>query len=218
MRRSIGDEVTLFNGRDGEWSATISALAKKAGSANVKAQLRGQTAVPDLWLLFSPLKKNQTDFTIAKATELGVAKICPIYTERTATTRVNTARWRANCVEAAEQSERLCVPEVGEAEKLSSTLNAWPEDRRLFLADESGGGKPLAGVLAEEGAGPAAILIGPEGGFTPSELEGLRARPFVRPVALGPRILRAETAAIAAIACWQALCGDWRDKPPPRMD
>ena len=213
MRRGVGESARVFNGRDGEWSARITALSKSDGTLAVQHRLRPQSGSPDLWLLFAPLKRAPIDDLARKATELGVSALRPVFTHRTVVTRVNTTRLLANAVEAAEQCERLDVPEVAEPSALDAVLAAWPAGRRLLLCDEAGGGPPIARVLAHlepaAGRAPWAVLTGPEGGFTPSELDGLRILPFVTPVGLGPRILRAETAALAALACWQSLVGDW---------
>jgi 16S rRNA (uracil1498-N3)-methyltransferase len=160
--------------------------------------------------LFAPVKRARIDFIAEKATELGVSALVPVFTRHTVMTRVNDERLRAIAIEAAEQCERLSVPEVRAAASLDILLAAWPTDRKLLLLDEGGGGAPIADALAHVAPGPAALLVGPEGGFAKSELDGLRALSFATPVGLGPRILRADTAVIAALSCFQALCGDWR--------
>lgn len=216
MRVHPGDAIALFNGRDGEWQSRVVEAGRNAVSLACEAQLRAQGSEPDVWLAFAPLKKTSTDFLVEKATELGASRLIPVFTRRTVTTRVNAERLTACAVEAAEQCERLSVPEIAEAVPLDKLLAQWPAGRPLLVLDETGGGHPIASELAgmprESGAPwPAhGILIGPEGGFEPSELDGLRKHPFVTPVGVGPRILRAETAAVAALACWQALAGDWR--------
>lgn len=222
MRLAPGDAVRLFNGRDGEFSASIAEATKSSVRLAVGEQTRMQGRAPDLWLLFAPLKKDRTDFLVEKAVELGVAEIRPVITERTNADTVRVDRLAKIAVEAAEQTERLDVPPVREAQKLWSALDAWPSDRVLIFADESGddngrpwGGEsgrasPLEVVLRESAEGAAAILIGPEGGFSAAERARLRGLPFVKAVGLGPRILRAETAAVAALAIWQAIRGDWR--------
>lgn len=220
MRLAEGEAVALFNGRDGEWRAVIAEARKNAVTLSCETPLRPQAAEPDIWLLFAPLKKTRIDFVVEKATELGAARLIPVFTRHTAAARVNRERLQAHAIEAAEQCERLSVPEVAEAIELDRLLADWPDGRRLLVLDETGGGGPIATVLAtlrQEGAGQAphhAILIGPEGGFSANELDVLRNLPFVTPVGVGPRILRAETAALAALACWQALVGDWRQAPP----
>lgn len=222
MRLAAGDAVRVFNGRDGEFAAKIVEAGKSTVRLELGERTREQATVPDVWLLFAPLKKDRTDFVVEKAVELGVGEIRPVLTERTNSENVRVDRLGRLAVEAAEQTERLDVPPVREAQKLSALLTEWPQGRVLIFADEAGdetgrpwGGdegraKPLATALAEMADGPAAILIGPEGGFSPAERARLRALPFVRAVGLGPRILRAETAAVAALVLWQAVRGDWR--------
>ena len=217
MRLGPGDLVLLFNGRDGEWRARIESLGRKGGEAITEARTRAQAPETGAWLLFSPLKKTALDFMIEKATELGVAVLQPVSMRRTAAERVNLARLRVHAVAAAEQCERLTVPEVRPALALERALSDWNGARRLYVADEAGGGVPAADAFS--GANPAhpvAFLVGPEGGFERSELDALAPLPFVTRIALGPRILRAETAALAMFACWQALAGDGRSPPPPR--
>ncbi|MDH3233411.1 MAG: 16S rRNA (uracil(1498)-N(3))-methyltransferase [Alphaproteobacteria bacterium] len=211
MRLGPGDEVAVFNGRDGEWRACIDGLGKRNGALSLVAQTREQRISPDLWLAFAPVKHGKPELVARAATELGVSALLPVTTRRTVVGRVNTERLRANAVEAAEQSGRLTVPAVLEPAALETLIDEWPPDRRLMLCDETGGGQPVARALSEQDvAAPWAVLIGPEGGFDPSELDALGKQPIVTRVGLGPRILRAETAAIAALACWQALIGDWR--------
>lgn len=205
MRIAVGATVKLFNGRDGEWQATIGVPSKKRVQFAVTQLTRQQVPAPDLWLAFAPVKR--VDFLAEKASELGVAALLPVITRHTDVARVNVARLRANATEAAEQCERLTVPAVHEPVSLESLIAAWPGDRRLYVLDETGGGQPIAQALT--GRGPAGFLTGPEGGFAQSELDALRQLPFATSVGLGPRVLRAETAALAAVACWQALLGDW---------
>lgn len=221
MRRAPGDAVRVFNGRQGEWRATIAALGKGKGSAVAVAQIRPQAPEPDLWLLAAPIKRTAIDFVAAKATELGVSAIQPIFTRRTAVSRVNAERLHANAVEAAEQCERLSVPEIRPAAPLDKVLASWPA-RRLLFCDETRAGRPIAEALLAErardaraGALPWALLVGPEGGFAPEELARIRALPGVLPVSLGARLLRADTAALAALAVWQAVLGDRGADPIP---
>jgi 16S rRNA (uracil1498-N3)-methyltransferase len=220
MRRADGAPLLLFNGRDGEWRATLVLRGKKAAVAAVGERTREQAAEPDLWLCFAPIKRARIDAIAEKATELGVALLQPVLTQHTAVERVNVERLRANAIEAAEQTERLTVPEVRQPVELAKLLADWPADRRLLMADETGGGPPIAEALSaldeQARAAPWAILIGPEGGFAAAELAAVRRMKNVTAVGLGPRILRADTAALAALACWQALVGDWR-KPTPRL-
>ena len=222
MRLKAGDPVCLFNGRDGEWRARIDEAARKSCRLVVDGLLRAQRAEADLWLLFAPLKKARTDFVVEKAVELGAAEIRPVLTERTDAETVRVDRLQRIAVEAAEQTERLDVPPVRDAEKLGAVLASWDASRLLIFADEAGDdqGRPWGGEAGRAGSildvlqgvadGPAAILIGPEGGFSPAERSRLRSLTYVRPVGLGPRILRAETAAVATLSLWQAARGDWR--------
>lgn len=233
LRLGAGETVRVFNGRDGEFDARIAAAGKRGVELDLLEQTRAQPEqAPDVWLLFAPLKKTRTDFLVEKAVELGASELRPVLTVRTGAETVRTDRLQRLCIEAAEQTERLDLPPVREAEKLEAALAKWPEGRALLFADEAGdeGGKPWGGEqgrapsAAEVIAGlagshsairPGAILIGPEGGFDPKERAWLRGLPFVKPVGLGPRILRAETAAAAALTLWQALAGDWRGVPRP---
>jgi 16S rRNA (uracil1498-N3)-methyltransferase len=220
LRRGDGAPVLLFNGRDGEWRAVLELRGKKAAMAIVGELSRAQESEPDVWLCFAPIKRAHIDFIAEKATELGVGCLQPVLTEHTAVERVNIERLRANAIEAAEQSERLSVPEVRAPIALRRLLADWPQGRRLLMCDETGGGPPLAAALAalddKARAAPWAIVVGPEGGFAAAELAALRRIKDVTSVGLGPRILRADTAALAALACWQALVGDWR-RPTPRL-
>lgn len=210
MRRAVGDEVRLFNGRDGEWRARISALGKGTATLALEEMTREQGPAPDLWLLAPVLKRETLEWLVEKATELGAGRIIPVTTARSAVTRTNAARLAAIAREAAEQCRRLDVPAVEEPVPLAVLLARWDAARLLLLADESGASPGLARVLAEAPPAPWAVLVGPEGGFASHELDGFRKLPFCRPAGLGPRILRAETAAIAALAVLQALAGDWR--------
>ena len=218
LRLAKGARVALFNGRDGEWQARLEGLGKGWASLAVERRLREQDQTPDLWLAFAPIKRARIDFLAEKATELGVARLQPVMTRHTAVARVNTERLAANAREAAEQCGRLGVPEVRAPCELFALLAEWPAERRLLLCAEAGPARPIAEVLAQQAADPPpfAILTGPEGGFAQSELDGLLDLPFVTPVGLGPRILRADTAALAALACWQAILGDGRRRPPNR--
>lgn len=221
MRRTDGASLLLFNGRDGEWRATLESQGKKAAVARVVERTREQIAEPDVWLCFAPLKRARIDYVAEKATELGAALLQPVVTRHTIVERVNLERLRAHAVEAAEQTERLSVPEVRAPVALARLLDDWPAGRRLLVCDETGGGPPiaeaLAGLDAAARAAPWAIVIGPEGGFDTTELAILRRMKDVMAVGLGPRILRADTAALASLACWQALVGDWQ-RPTPRLN
>jgi 16S rRNA (uracil1498-N3)-methyltransferase len=215
MRQGPGDQVALFNGRDGEWAARIENLGRGEADVTILRRLRAQAPEPDVWVAFAPVKKARTDFIVEKATELEASRLLPVATRRTGALRVNTARLAAVATEAAEQCGRLSVPEVAEPEALEALICDWPPSRRMLVLDETGGGEPVARALAglagggAEGPPPVALLAGPEGGFEAGELDALDKLPFAVRVALGPRILRAETAVLAALACWQALVGDW---------
>jgi 16S rRNA (uracil1498-N3)-methyltransferase len=220
VRRTAGADLRLFNGRDGEWRAALMVGGKKAAAAMVGERTRAQTTEPDVWLCFAPIKRARIDYIAEKATELGVAVLQPILTRHTAVERVNIERLRANAIEASEQTERLSVPDVRAPVELARLLADWPAGRRLLMCDESGGGPPIATTLSglddAARAAPWAIVVGPEGGFAEAELAVLRGTKDVVAVGLGPRILRADTAALAALACWQAILGDWR-QPTPRL-
>ena len=209
LRLQPGDQVKLFDDRTGEWLAEIAEAGKRKVSLRVIELLRPRETTPDLWLLFAPIKRGRIDWLVEKATELGVARLVPVTTRRTIVDRLNLDRLRAHAIEAAEQCERTALPELDEPAPLDALLREWPSERALYFADE-GGGAPLAAVASP---GPAAILIGPEGGFTDEERKAIRALPQARPVSLGPRILRADTAALAAIALWMAAAGDWIVEP-----
>jgi 16S rRNA (uracil1498-N3)-methyltransferase len=207
LRLGPGAQVKLFDDRTGEWLAEIAEAGKKRVTLAVTRHLRPREPVPDLWLLFAPIKRGRIDWLVEKATELGVARLVPVVTRRTVVERLNLDRLRAHIVEAAEQCERTALTELAEPVKLGAVLGAWPADRILHFADE-GGGEPL-----RPEAGPAAILTGPEGGFTDEERAAIRALPQARPVSLGPRILRADTAALAAVSLWMGTAGDWPRHP-----
>jgi 16S rRNA (uracil1498-N3)-methyltransferase len=209
LRARSGDRVLLFNGRDGEWQAEITQAGKRGVSLLCLKQTEPQAATPDIWLAFAPIKKTPSDYLVQKAAELGVSVLQPVFTRRTIVGRINMERMAANAIEAAEQSARLSVPVIREGVTLEQLLDSWPKDRHLFFCDEGGDARPLA-EAARGPHGPAAILTGPEGGFDPAERKMLREAPFVIPVTLGPRILRADTAALAALAVWQSIAGDWR--------
>ena len=209
LRAHAGNRVLLFNGRDGEWLAEIAQAGKRSVTAKCLMRTQPQGEVPDIWLAFAPVKKTPADYLVQKATELGVSVLLPVFTRRTIVSRINQERMMANAIEAAEQSARLSVPEIREGMSLEKLISSWSRERRLFFCDEGGEARPLA-EAARGISGPAAILTGPDGGFDPADREMLRAQPFVIPVTLGPRILRADTAALAALAIWQATAGDWR--------
>jgi 16S rRNA (uracil1498-N3)-methyltransferase len=205
LRLGSGDEVKLFDNRTGEWLARVEQGSRKKVRLSVLRRLREREEVPDLWLLFAPIKRGRIDWVVERATELGVALLQPVLTRRTIVDRINEDRLRAHIIEAAEQCERTALPVLEAARPLDKLLQDWPADRNLYFADESGGA-PLVTAAAP---GPAAILIGPEGGFTEAERASIRQLARSRPVSLGPRILRADTAAVAAIGVWMATAGDW---------
>lgn len=219
LRLAPGATVAVFNGRDGEWRAAIESLAKNGAILAVQAQLREQRVEPDLWLVFAPVKRAPLDYLVQKATEMGVSELVPAITRRTVVERVRRERMEANAIEAAEQCERLTVPHIRDATPLARILDGWPGGRRILLCAEAGQVDPIRVVLEKLGtAEPCAILTGPEGGFEKTELDALRKLPFVTAVGLGPRILRADTAALAALACWQSALGDWRLRPAGRTN
>ena len=210
MRQGLGARIALFNGRDGEWIAEVVAAGRRAGRLVARAPGQPQRRPPDLWLMFAPVKKARTDFIVEKATELGAARIRPVLTRLTNAERLRPERLRAHAVEAAEQCGATYVPELDPPARLAALLDAWDPARRVMFCDEARAARPAAAALREAGPGPWAVLVGPEGGFAPEEAARLRALPFVLPVTLGPRVLRADTAAVAALALWQATLGDWR--------
>ena len=210
LRCKAGEEILLFNGKDGEWLGGLSAATKKRAIVSLIQQTRRQIPAPDLHYLFAPLKRARLDYMAQKATELGASRLMPVITRRTVAERVNRARLIANAVEAAEQCGILWVPEVGEPEKLAAVLAGWDEKRLLIFADEASPiASPLAALDSKEKR-PLAVLIGPEGGFEEEERALLLAQPFVLPISLGPRVMRADTAAVAALALVNATLGDWR--------
>ena len=221
MRREAGAPVLLFNGRDGEWVATLVFHGKKGAGFAVAQQTRPQTTDAAVTLAFAPLKSQRLDLVIEKATELGVAALQPVITARSIAQKVNEDRLRAIAVEAAEQCERLSVPEVAAPLKWNAFIAGLQADARTttYFLDEDAARRnavPGPATVWRDAGAPALILVGPEGGFTADEAQAVRALPRAVPLSLGPRILRAETAAIAALACWQALCGDWRALNPGR--
>lgn len=212
LRRNAGDTVLLFNGRDGEWRARLVGLSRRDGEARVMDQTRAQTPEQGPTLIAPVLRRETTEWMVEKATELGAAEILFTTSARSAVTRTNPQRLAAIAAEAAEQCGRLTVPRIEPPEGLDRRLAAWPKGRRLVVCDETSAAPPLASVLsaAAGNANLPGVLVGPEGGFEPRELDRLRALPFSLPASLGPRTLRAETAALAALALVQALAGDWR--------
>ncbi len=219
MRLKGGAYILLFNGRDGEWLAEIIKTGKGKATVMVRENIMPQKPEPDLWYLFAPIKKARLDYMVQKATELGVSLLRPVLTARTNLDRLKEDKIRAHAIEAAEQCERFTVPTVEPMIKLEKLLETWPEDRLIMFCDEEGEGDqntfPMGRAIDEVNAWQErpkkwAILIGPEGGFTPEERALIRSNANVVPVTLGPRILRADTAAVAAIALWQSFVGDWQ--------
>ncbi len=209
MRLAPGDTLAIFNGQDGEWRAAIATLRRGAGSLLAEAQTHPQQAAAGPWLLFAPVKSSRTELLIEKATEMGVSELWPVSTQYSQSKRVKLERYRAHAIEAAEQCGRLNVPEIHPPATLAALLEAWPADRRLMFCDESGG-PPALETLSKAPPAPWAILIGPEGGFSAEERADIRSRPYSVAISLGPRTLRAETAAVAALSLWQTALGDLR--------
>jgi 16S rRNA (uracil1498-N3)-methyltransferase len=222
MRQAVGDEILLFNGVDGEWRARLAEVGKRACRLELMAQARPQIAGPDLELIVALVKKGRLETIVEKAVELGARRVRPVMTRRTNADHIKVSRLQAIATEAAEQTGRLDVPPIEEPQTLQRVLDGWEAGRRLMFCDEAGddpaaqwggaGGRarPALEALGDQPRGPWAVLIGPEGGFSPEERERLRGLDFVTPVTLGPRILRADTAAISALTLWQAVLGDWR--------
>ncbi|WP_439561284.1 16S rRNA (uracil(1498)-N(3))-methyltransferase [Roseinatronobacter sp.] len=205
LRLSVGQRVAVFDGQNGEWQAEIVTSGKRGGTLRCLTQSAPQRMPPDLWLLFAPIKKARTDFIVEKATELGAARILPVQTDFTNSERIRQDRLQAHAVEAAEQCGGTYVPQVADLQPLSRLLDGWDTSRALIFADETLRDTPAPALPPA----PAAIVIGPEGGFSASERDRLRSMAGVTPVSLGPRILRADTAAVAALTLWQAAQGDW---------
>ncbi|WP_448502013.1 16S rRNA (uracil(1498)-N(3))-methyltransferase [Sphingomonas sp.] len=207
MRFQPGDPVRLFDDTSGEWLGIAREVRRRDLTVEVTQKLAGRELVPDLWLCAAPIKKGRIDWVAEKACELGAARLVPVLTQRSVVDRLNLDRLRAHMIEAAEQCGRTALPALDAPAKLAALLCDWPADRALYFADETGGEPAFEAMRA--GGAKAAILIGPEGGFTDQEREAIRAVPSARAIALGPRILRAETAAAAALAVWMAAAGDW---------
>ena len=210
LRLKPGDAILVFNGRDGEWRAEVAEAGKRATTLAVAEQVRAQESGPDIDYLFAPLKRARLDYMVEKATEMGVARLRPVLTRRTTPERVNTERMQAHAIEAAEQCGILRIPEVHAPEKIDRVIAAWDPARPLVFCDEDSAETCPFTILARIEPGPLAVLVGPEGGFDPAERELLSRQPFVTRISLGPRILRADTAAVAALALVNAALGDWR--------
>jgi len=206
MRLKPGAAVRAFDDRNGEYAATLQLAGKRDTRLAIGARLRDRESVPDLWLAFAPIKRARVDWLAEKACELGVARLVPVLTRRTVVDKLNLERLRAHMIEAAEQCGRTALPELAEPIALDALLRNWPDERALVFADETGG-VPFGDAAPPA---PAALLIGPEGGFDPAERDAIRALPQATGVSLGPRILRAETAALATISVWMSARGDWR--------
>ncbi len=210
LRLKPGARLLVFNGRDGEWVATLAEAHKRGAALTIDSQARPQATGPDLDYLFAPLKRSRLDYMVQKATEMGVARLRPVITERTIAERVNSERMRANVIEAAEQCGVLRVPAVEPPVKLDDTLDRWDPERRIIYCDEEDQGTDPIAVLEKLSPGPLAVLVGPEGGFSPRERGRLVGKTFVVSLSLGPRIMRADTAAVAVLALVNATLGDWR--------
>ena len=222
LRMKAGDRMLVFNGADGEWRAQIAGAGKRGAVLQIVDQVRAQIGGPDIDYVFAPLKRSRLDYMVQKAVEMGVARLRPVLTRRTIAERVNLERMRANAIEAAEQCGVLRIPLVAEPQKLSTLLADWDANRRLIFCDEDAARASPLDVLQKElrtteggspvakKAPPLAVLVGPEGGFAPDERELLRSKHYAVPISLGPRIMRADTAAVAALALVNAVAGDWR--------
>ncbi|KUO66506.1 MAG: 16S rRNA methyltransferase [Alphaproteobacteria bacterium BRH_c36] len=210
LRLKFGDAILVFNGREGEWRAQLTDVTKRRCSLLPEEQVRAQEDGPDLVYLFAPLKRSRLDYMVQKAVELGVSRLQPVFTQRTVAERVNLDRMRANAIEAAEQCGILRIPEVSEPVALRALLDAWDGNRRIIFCDEAADQADAVAILSGLAPGPFAVLIGPEGGFAPEEREALNTRTFTTAIPLGPRIMRADTAAVAALALVNAVLGDWK--------
>lgn len=211
MRLAPGARLQLFNADDGEWLGRIEGVGRGRCLVTIEAQCRGVRSEPGPSLVFAPVKKDAIDFIVIKATELGAAALLPIWTRFTAVQRLNLERLRANAIEAAEQCGRLTIPAIAKPATLAELIKGWRKEQSLLVFDRDRG-RPLKAVILTSTARvlpPPGLLFGPEGGLAPEELDALEALPFVTTVAMGPRMLRADTAALAALACWQAFAGDW---------
>jgi 16S rRNA (uracil1498-N3)-methyltransferase len=210
LRLGAGDTILLFNGRDGEWRAELTEAGRRDTALLVREQTRRQEGGPDIDYLFAPLKRARLDYMVEKATEMGVARLRPVLTRRTVAERINVERMRAHTIEAAEQCGLLRLPEIHAPEKLERVVVGWDKRRPLVFCDEDSAEPCPFTALARIPAGAVAVLVGPEGGFDPAERELLSSQPFVTRISLGPRILRADTAAVAVLALVNAVLGDWR--------
>jgi 16S rRNA (uracil1498-N3)-methyltransferase len=217
LRLPAGAAIRVFNGKDGEWQATLAAEGRKAHALVIGDQTRPQPAAPDLHYLFAPLKQARLDYMVEKAVEMGVGRLRPVLTQHGQVARLNRERMEANAVEAAEQCGLLSIPAIDEPVPLKSVIEGWEKGeggRRIIFCDEGDEASDPLKILSGLAPSPIALLIGPEGGFSADEQRLLRARQFVTAIPLGPRIMRADTAAVAALALVQAVLGDWRNSPP----
>jgi 16S rRNA (uracil1498-N3)-methyltransferase len=212
MRQKAGSYITLFNGIDGQWSGRIESIDKKTVFITITDKTKDQKNAPDLWLCFAPVKNAPLSNLVQKATELGVSRLQPVITGHTVVNKVNLERLLLIATEAAEQSHRLDIPTINQPVKFDQLISGWDEERIMILCDESGSGSPLVEILRNTNADKHAIIIGPEGGFSKSEFEIMKNKPYIMAASLGPRILRADTAAIAAISCYQNILGDWDER------
>jgi 16S rRNA (uracil1498-N3)-methyltransferase len=210
LRLGSGAPVAAFNAPNGEWMCRLGSAGDRSSVLMVQRQIRRAAPDADLWLLFAPVKRSRLDWLVEKATELGVSALLPVWTRNTQNERINLKRLAVHAVAAAEQSERLSVPELRTPQPLALILAEWPAGRRLFVCDETGAGEPVGRAIERQGAGPTACLTGPEGGFDETELDSMKKLPFVTRVGLGPRVLRADTAALAVLSAFQAIAGEWR--------
>ncbi len=209
MRMEAGAKLLVFNGRDGEWRAELRPVGKRAAALAISEQLRPQPPAQNVWYVFAPLKRSRLDYMVQKAVEMGASRLVPVLTQHTVAERVNTDRMRANVVEAAEQCGVLALAGVDEPVKLANLLATWQPDRTLIFCDEGAAHANPITVLGSLAPGPLAVLIGPEGGFSQTERETISRKPYAHALSLGPRIMRADTAAVAALAIVNAVLGDW---------
>ncbi len=213
MRMKDGETLALFNGKDGEWSGVFQRSGKKSAHVMLETQTRPYRDAPDIWLAFSPVKGQATEYLVQKATELGASKLVPVLTDYGQIRKVNLERLRKNAIEAAEQTERVDVPEIAEPVELSTLLHTWPKERTLFYGDEQGSGISAAELRKDVLSPPLALLVGPEGGFSASEHYILGKTPFIRAISMGPRVLRADTACVVGLTLLMLLAGDWDHHP-----
>jgi len=211
VKYTVGETISCFDNKSGEFLCEIIELNKKSTRLNVLEKIKDFSLCPDLWLLFAPLKKDKTDIVIEKATELGCRQIIPVITQYTNTTNIKTERYVAQSIEASEQCRRTDLPTISQPQNLLKLLADWDTSRTLFFMDETLNSEPFYNILQTKPNKKAAVLVGPEGGFSKDELSVLRKSSFACGATLGPRILRAETAAVAALSCWQMIAGDWRN-------